>query len=194
MLTGTPIPDLEKEVEENLDAAARSEEEAQRYYEAAGARLKQLKENMRLKQMDVTWSDYVRDKFDLSQQRADELIRIAEGKTTVKKVRELAREGMRKSRAKQRQSRDGRSKNTNILAFTKRLLEFHADFVNDMVRWRIENKISDDEDRAHLVDALHQCANELTLLAQRFDPAYDAAAMTKLKDLLPGRRARRHAP
>ena len=49
---------------------------------------------------NITWPDFVKKHFDFGQSRADELIRIGHGKTTVEKVREGRRESVKKVRAK----------------------------------------------------------------------------------------------
>jgi len=50
----------------------------------------------------VAWEKYVKAECGLSQTRADELIRIADGLTTLEKTRAAAREGMRKLRERNR--------------------------------------------------------------------------------------------
>lgn len=53
-------------------------------YIAAGQKLRTLKD---MKPDGVTWANYVKEKCGLGRDRADELIRIADGKTTVTEVR-----------------------------------------------------------------------------------------------------------
>lgn len=80
---------------QDLAKAKECMETAELFYKSAGQKLKQLKLE---KPTGITWEKYVRDEFDLSRQRADELIRIAEGKTTVKKTRETKRNSVRQTR------------------------------------------------------------------------------------------------
>lgn len=82
-------------VNENLASAKKHAEAAEHFYKEAGKKLKLLKED---KPEGVTWKNYVREEFDLSQERADELIRIADGKTTVKKTREKVQDRVTKHR------------------------------------------------------------------------------------------------
>jgi hypothetical protein len=107
----TPLATLVSEVNAHLKKAAESEmktalskEETEQHYRNAGLLLKQLKER---KTADTTWPEYVREHFDLSQERADELIRIASDRTTVEEVRAGTADRMRRHRAKnKRVSRD----------------------------------------------------------------------------------------
>jgi len=74
-----------------------SNDEAQAFYANAGANLRKIKDDPR---RTGSWASYVREHCGLSQQRADELIRIAEGRTTVKKVRAEKAASVQKSKAK----------------------------------------------------------------------------------------------
>jgi len=89
----TTIPQLVTAIKNDLKKAAKAET----YYFAAGVRLKELKSR---KPAHTTWADYVKKQFKMSQQRADELIRIADGKITEDQVRAKKAESMRKTRAK----------------------------------------------------------------------------------------------
>jgi hypothetical protein len=72
-------------VKTHLEKAAASAEKAEQHYISAGLRLKELKER---KPGNVPWPEYVRKTFDLGRSRADELIQIADGRTTVAETRE----------------------------------------------------------------------------------------------------------
>jgi hypothetical protein len=108
-MTVIPLPSARSLIQatrDDLANAKRSEEDADSYYKAAGIKLKQLKEEGqaegRFKQgpgSDTTWSQFVLDEFDLKQSRADELIRIAEGKISLEKSREQKRDSVRRSRS-----------------------------------------------------------------------------------------------
>lgn len=75
---------------------------AEWHYRAAGAHLRTLKEQM---PVGTTWERFVKAKCKLSRERADELIRIADGRTTLEKVRADTAKRMQEHRAK-RVSRD----------------------------------------------------------------------------------------
>jgi hypothetical protein len=68
---------------------------AEQFYISAGLNLKKLKAR---KPDSIAWGKFVRDTCGLGQARADELIRIADGKTTVDEVRAATAARMRKSR------------------------------------------------------------------------------------------------
>lgn len=89
----TTIPKLIALIKDDLKKAARAES----YYYTAGVRLKELKSR---KPAHTTWPEYVKKHFGMSQSRADELIRIADGKITEDQVKTRKAESMRKSRAK----------------------------------------------------------------------------------------------
>ena len=80
------------------DAEARREErmkDAETNWRAAGREIRKLKEMSR----SMTWERFCSEKLGISRARADELIRVAEQRTTVRKVREQKRDSVRKSRA-----------------------------------------------------------------------------------------------
>ena len=89
------VPQLASMIKALIEKGAYAKDTAEKYYKAAGRHLKTLKEQ---KPENVTWEKYVKAEFGLSQTRADELIRIADGLTTLEKTRATAREGMRKLR------------------------------------------------------------------------------------------------
>jgi hypothetical protein len=58
---------------------------------------------------DITWPDFVKKHFNFGRSRADELIQIADGRTTVEKTREGRALSMRKQRAADPPTRVGES-------------------------------------------------------------------------------------
>lgn len=69
------IPTLVNTIKAHLAKAAQAADKAEQHYITAGLRLKELK----LRKPSATpWPEYVRETFGLGQQRADELIRIAD--------------------------------------------------------------------------------------------------------------------
>lgn len=91
--------ELVEELKEHLRVAATAQAMADEHWMAAGRLLKRLK---RMKPEGETWEVYVRREAGLSRERADELIRITEGRTTVTEVRGRAKQSMKKSRSVKR--------------------------------------------------------------------------------------------
>jgi hypothetical protein len=78
------IPALVDTIKAHLAKGAQSKEKSDQHYITAGLRLKELKAR---KPGETPWPEYVRKTFDLGQSRADQLIRIADGRTTIEKER-----------------------------------------------------------------------------------------------------------
>jgi hypothetical protein len=122
----------------------------------------------------------------LKRSRADDLIRIFEGKTTAPDMRKKRTERNRKHRAKaQSADRDGKSSKqakpvpTNgqerdlcaeVGGFINELLDFYPDFDNRLREWHanLPGALEKDAQEA-LVERLHSASNGLTLLAQLLD-------------------------
>jgi hypothetical protein len=77
--------------------AEAASDKAEQYFIKLGHALAELKQR---KPKGTTWPAFVRKHFDYSQTRADELIRIAKGKTTVIEVREKDATKKRRNRKK----------------------------------------------------------------------------------------------
>ncbi len=90
------VPQLISTIKTLAEKAARTKDVAERYYTAAGTCLRTLKQQ---KPDNVSWEKYVKTTCGISQQRADELIRFADGRTTLESARAKAREGMRRLRS-----------------------------------------------------------------------------------------------
>jgi len=101
IVTAAPIsvPQLASTIKTLMENGVRAKDTAEKYYKAAGRHLRTLKEQ---KPENVAWEKYVKAECGLSQTRADELIRIADGLTTLERTRATAREGMRKLRERNR--------------------------------------------------------------------------------------------
>ncbi len=89
--------ELISKIKKRVALALTSERQAIEHWVHAGTMLIELKS----RKPKGPWGDYVRKHFDLGQSRADELIRIAKGQTTVAEVRSNKAERMRASRAAQ---------------------------------------------------------------------------------------------
>lgn len=89
------VPQIVKTIKALIDKGDHATDKAEQFYKSAGAYLKTLKAR---KPDDIPWYKFVRDKCNLSQQRADELIRITDGQTTLEKVRDDTKGRMQKLR------------------------------------------------------------------------------------------------
>jgi hypothetical protein len=78
------IPTLVNTIKAHLTKAAQAADKSEQHYVTAGLRLKELKAR---KPSATPWPEYVRETFGLGRERERELIRIADGRTTVEKVR-----------------------------------------------------------------------------------------------------------
>lgn len=135
-----------------------------------------LEEAKTRKPKRTTWPAFVKKHFDFGKSRADELIRIAKGKTTVEKVREGKRESTKKSRAK-RPPRGGQNKRTKPMVtsfpevglFHHELMTFIDGFCLQLQEWFEKHPQVTDEGRASLMQALELGADRLQRLAQALD-------------------------
>jgi hypothetical protein len=101
-------------------------EEGDRHWIIAGQKLAELKA---MKPKGERWDGYVRQHFDLSQQRADELIRIAEGRTTLAEVRNEKKVSVAKTRAKIQTLRSVDAQNSEGNEVTENPEKPRADFL-----------------------------------------------------------------
>src|SRR3954470_7778327 len=107
----TPRPtfaDLIRTAKALKDKAEKAADRTEQLYTSLGLTLAEAKSRMKEAPRGMTWAALVREQFDYSKARADELIRIATGITTVERVREQTRGRMEKLRAN-RLSRDSRN-------------------------------------------------------------------------------------
>jgi hypothetical protein len=101
--TLTELINVAKALKEKAEQAA---DKAEQFYIELGHKLAELKER---KPAGTTWPEFVRKHFDYSKARADELIRIATGVTTVAASREEKKKSVDKSRKKKRTLRSVQS-------------------------------------------------------------------------------------
>jgi hypothetical protein len=137
-----------------------------------GRRLKELKDQ---KPNSIKWVTFLRDKgIELSRQRADEYIRIFEGRANVVELREKKRDSMRKTRAKRSPPRGGEPTvdsaaeigAPDVHALMSEVLEFLCKFEPRALAWkRLDRHTAEDE--AQLISAIHQVAEGLILIAQQ---------------------------
>jgi hypothetical protein len=89
------IKALIRKGDDAADKAAHDTRKAEHFYIAAGLHLKKLQAT---KPESVTWEDYVKKYCDIGIRRAQELIAIADGRTTLEKVRASKAESVRRLR------------------------------------------------------------------------------------------------
>jgi hypothetical protein len=90
------IQELIKTVKALDSKLAQSEGKTEQLQITLGLTLAEAKDK---KPKDITWPDFVKEHFDFGRSRADELIQIADGRTTVAETREIKAASVRKSRA-----------------------------------------------------------------------------------------------
>jgi hypothetical protein len=113
-------------------------------------------------------------KIPLKRARADELIRVFEGKTTVVEVRQKRRKRDSEYRAKTRSavvdskssvSHRGKSDIPDVHALMSKAFAFLCDFEPGVRAWKKADHHTA-EDEAQLISAIHEVAEGLVLLAQ----------------------------
>jgi hypothetical protein len=170
-----------KVLQEKAEHAA---EKAEQFYKSFGLTLAELK---RRKPDGITWPAFVKKHFSIGRSRADDLIRIGSGSTTVERVREEGRRRAKKVRTADTPLRNGgspddganvRSRRTlpvfskpddNIAKFLDRLSDFTMDFVPRVREWHDLNPEIDEEGRRALVHMLSTSSMDLQRLAQMID-------------------------
>lgn len=94
---------LVKTIKAHLEKAKQAQDRSEQHYISAGLHLAELKDRYK---HDVkasktqTWEQYVRETFGLGRSRADELIRIADGRATLEDTRAVKAASVAKSKAK----------------------------------------------------------------------------------------------
>jgi len=95
------VPQLAKRIKALIDKGDHAADKAEQFYKAAGLELQKLKDDFKdNKPPGVTWEQYVYETCGLRRSRADELIRIGEGSTTLEEVRKRDSEKKRRLRHK----------------------------------------------------------------------------------------------
>jgi hypothetical protein len=98
-----PIATLVASVKAHLAKADHSSEKAEQHFISAGLHLAELKGRYKTEvkaSKSHTWPEYVQEKFGLGRSRADELIRIGDGRTTPEKAKADKAASVAKSRAR----------------------------------------------------------------------------------------------
>jgi hypothetical protein len=85
---------LTRRIKALIEKGDRAAEKAEQFYKSAGIHIKEIKEQ------SEDWETIVRDKCGLGRSRAYELMAIADGKTTLEKLRERSNTSSRVSHAK----------------------------------------------------------------------------------------------
>lgn len=184
-----PQPTLRELVRDIRQLYAELEQSDKRGEELAASIGQKLAEAKSRKPGGETWENFVKANFNFRRSRADELIRIAGGKTTVEETRLRKRDSVRKSRAKpplrsggptvvqfdppQRQRRAPKPKNLGSA-----INQMHAEcvaFLNDYVHARAASFIDEhqgefsQEQKECLMELFEMMVLEFQLLSQRVD-------------------------
>jgi hypothetical protein len=107
------MPVLIRTVKVHIEKGNRAAEKSEQHFIATGLFLKEAKER---KPADITWPDFVRQHFDLGRSRADELIQIADGRTTVELVR---------SRVERNNHRNRMARSADLIGESSNLIPTH---------------------------------------------------------------------
>jgi len=103
----TPLAQLGGEIKARVEAADKSLGRAEDLYRSAGVMLMEAKERVKATK-GLTWPGWLRDNVVIGPRRADDLIMIAEGRTTLEELRVRNVVANRKFRA-EAASRDAKS-------------------------------------------------------------------------------------
>jgi uncharacterized protein YajQ (UPF0234 family) len=79
--------ELIKAIKAHIAKGDQLKDKSEQHYISAGLHLNTLKADGAHKRHGLTWEQYVKDKCGISRERADQLIRIADGRTTVEQGR-----------------------------------------------------------------------------------------------------------
>ena len=185
------ITSLVKTINAHLEKAKQYDEKSEQHYISAGLHLAELKD--RYKQ-DVkasktqTWEEFVRETFGLGRSRADELIRIASGQTTVAETRaDTAKRVQKHSSAKKPPLANGGSGNSGsvtvfadapqpmntirlnnqLMALSWKLEKFGEDYFAGVREWCAAHPTMPDHFRHALTGMLeHFCFRMQTLVQE----------------------------
>src|SRR4051794_17060014 len=113
--TGTsllPLDTLGGTIKAHIAAGDKATDKAEEHYKAAGLHLSEAKERVS-RTKGLTWPAFLGKHCEIGRRRADELIAIADGRTSLTEVRARNRTAMAATRAKQSASRDAKSRQNN---------------------------------------------------------------------------------
>jgi hypothetical protein len=93
------LQDLIKLVVVRVEQGDKATEKAEGHYKAAGIHIAQCKERYKV-ETDLTWPEFCQQHFGFTSRRADELIEIGDGRTTLGEMRAKKKDSVRKARSK----------------------------------------------------------------------------------------------
>jgi hypothetical protein len=96
-----PLDTLGGTIKAHIAAGDKAADKAEEHYKAAGIHLGEAKERV-AHTKGLTWSAFLIKNCSIGSRRADELISIAEGRTTLAEIREKKNESSRAAHAKTR--------------------------------------------------------------------------------------------
>jgi hypothetical protein len=97
------VSSLVKTIKAHLEKAKQAQDRSEQHYISAGLHLAELKDRYKRyvkASKTQTWEQFARDTFGLGRSRADELIRIADGRATLDDTRAVKAASVAKSKAK----------------------------------------------------------------------------------------------
>ena len=189
MLHQRTIPELIHTAQALKTKAEHAEGKAEQYYTSLGLTLAELKQR---KPTDTKWPAFVKKYFNYSRARADELIRIADGRTSVEEVREKRRDDMQRSRKNSLPRGSGKidvgsstsverriakktaepvALNMQVNELVRKLDDFIDDWSDDVKTFWAEHqfKLEDDGGKDCLMQFMETSAMKLWRLAQALD-------------------------
>jgi hypothetical protein len=188
--TVRPMPLLIKTVNTLHDKAVEADDrsvqaggKAKQLWTALGIELQEAK--ARYKEAgDLTWPQFARNHFSFRQSRADQLIRIADGRTSVDEVRANGAARAQKARDNSAlrnadlggvsfhglYSRPDGLPSKKALDLCQRPQEFVADFKRRFRVWLRANPAPSEPDKEALLASVQSCADEMSRLAQHLRP------------------------
>jgi hypothetical protein len=110
-LVNHAVADVEKgkkaveESEEHYKEGQKAVEAAEEHFKAAGKRIAQCKKRFK-RETNLTWAQFCKEKFDLTAQRANQLIALSDGRTTLQKMRQDNKDAVRRHRLKKSKLRN----------------------------------------------------------------------------------------
>ena len=97
VITTSPVETLVRHVKALIEKGDKAAEKAEQFYKSAGIHIKEIK------QQSEDWETIVREQCNIGRSRAYELMAIADGRTTLEKVRASTNERQKVHRAKPEQ-------------------------------------------------------------------------------------------
>ena len=95
----------EEKSEEHYKEGKKAVEAAEEHYKAAGKHIAECKKLFK-RETNLTWAQFCKEKFDLTAQRANQLIALSDGRTTLQKMRQDNKDAARRHRLRKSKLRN----------------------------------------------------------------------------------------